>query len=162
MKTIIIVIFVFGFFGCSSSQPATTDFSDFYNEHEDDAGIVSFSIPVGIAKAFVEEDDLEAKKALGKIKKIRFFICDKDNGFYGKQLQNYLPDVYHDLMIIKEGKETVTFKMKEPEKGKVSEILLIVSEPNSFVAISFTGKFSTDDAEKFAGSIKSDKVAGLR
>ncbi|NJO89149.1 MAG: hypothetical protein HC831_09450 [Chloroflexia bacterium] len=63
MKTIIIAIFVFGIFGCSNSQPISVDFSDFYNDHEDDSGIVSFSLPIGLARAFIKDDDKEAHKS---------------------------------------------------------------------------------------------------
>ncbi len=163
MRTIIIAIFVFGFFGCSSSQPATTDFSDFYNDYEDDAGIVSFSFPIGLAKAFLNDDDKDAKKAFDKIHKMRFFICEKDNGFYSKKIQNYLPEgTYHDLMVVKDGKETVTFKMKAPVNNKIKEILLIVSEPDSFVAISFMGNFTIDEAKEMASSIKTDNLGSVR
>jgi hypothetical protein len=163
MRTIIIAIFVFGIFGCGSSQPATTDFSDFYNDHEDDAGIVSFSFPIGLAKAFLDDDDKDAKKAFDKIHKMRFFICEKDHGFYSKKIQNYLPEgTYHDLMVVKDGKETVTFKMKAPVNNKIKEILLIVSEPDSFVAISFMGNFTIDEAKEMASSIKTDNLGSVR
>lgn len=163
MKTIIIAIFVFGIVGCSSSQQVNSDFADFYHHHEDDAGIVSFSFPIGLAKAFIDDDDKEAKKAFSKLNKMRFFICENDNGYYKKKVQNYLPEgKYHDLMVIKDGKETVAFKMKEPVNGKVKEIVMIVSEPESFVAISFTGNFTIDDAKSFASSIKTDNLGAVR
>ncbi len=110
----------------------------------------------------IDDDDQEAKKALSKLNKMRFFICDHDNGFYRKAVQKYLPEgTYHDLMVIKDGKETVAFKMKEPINGRIKEIVLTVSEPNSFIAISFMGNFTVDDAKSFASSIKTDDLGSI-
>ncbi len=163
MRTIIITLCVFGIVGCSSSQQVNNDFTDFYHNHGDDSGIVSFSFPVGLAKAFLDDDDKEAKKAFSKLNKMRFFICENDNGYYKKKVQKYLPEgKYHDLIVIKDGKESVSFKMKEPTNGKVKEIVMIVSEPDSFVAISFIGNFTVDDAKEMANSIKTDDLSSIR
>jgi hypothetical protein len=163
MRTLIITIFLFGIVSCGSSQQATKDFSSFYNTHEDDEGIVTFSIPMAFARAFIDDDDKEAKKAFDKMKNVKFFICDKDDGFYQKEIKNYMPEgAYHDLMVVKDGKETVSFKMKEPVDGKIKEIVLLVSEPKSFVAISFTGNFTVDDAKEVASSIKTDNLGSVR
>jgi len=163
MRTIIIALFLFGIVGCSSSQQVSNDFTDFYNDHENDAGIVSFSLPIGLAKAFIDDDEPKAKKAFSKLNKMRFFICEHDNGYYSKKIHNYLSEgTYHDLMVIKDGKESVEFKMKEPIDGKVKEIVMIVSEPESFVAISFSGNFTIDDAKEMASSIKTDNLGEIR
>ena len=163
MRTLIIIIFVFGIVGCGSSQQVNTDFSDFYHEHEGDAGIISFSIPIALAKAFIDNDDQDAEKAFDKMKKMKFFICEQNHGYYQKKILDYLPEEnYHDLMVIKDGKETVSFKMKEPVNGKIKEIILIVSEPDSFVAISFIGNFTMDDAKKMASSMKTNDLGSIR
>ena len=110
----------------------------------------------------VDENDYEAKQALKKLNKIRFFICEKDRGFYAKKVNDYLPEnTYHDLMVVKDGSETVVFKMKEIEKNEIKEIVLIVTKPNSFVAISFSGHFTMEDAKEVASSVNRDKIGDI-
>jgi len=163
MRTSLVIIFLLGLFSCSSSQPLHRDFTDFYNNHEDDNGVVSFSLPIGLAKILIDKDDEDAKKVLGKLHKMRFFICDEDNGFYPKAIEKYLlePD-YHDLMVIKDGEETVVFKMQEPVNGKIKEIVLTVSKPGSFVAVSFNGNFDIEDAKEMASSVNRGNLGDIR
>lgn len=163
MRTSIIIIFIFGLFSCSSSQHINKDFTDFYNHHQDDNGVVSFSLPIGLAKILIDDDDTDAKKIMSKLNKMRFFICEKDNGFYTKAIEKYLPEPnYHDLMVIRDGEETVVFKIKEPVNGKIKEIILTVSKQESFVAISFNGNFDMEDAKEMTSSIKRGNLGDIR
>ncbi len=162
MKTLFITIFVFGILSSCNSQ-SKNDFSDFYNTHEDDIGIITFSLPIGLANAFIADDDAEAKDAFAKVSNMKFFICEKDNGYYEKKIKKYMPEgTYHDLMVVKNGKESVSFKMKEPTKGKKREVVLIITEPESFVAISFVGNFTLNDAKEMANSIETDELGDIR
>lgn len=163
IKISTIIILLFGMISCSSSQHLNKDFTDFYKHHQDDNGVVSFSLPIGLAKILIDDDDDDAKKILGKLNKMRFFICEKDNGFYTKAIEGYLPEPnYHDLMVIRDGAETVVFKIKEPVNGKIKEIILTVSKPDSFVAISFNGNFDMEDAREMTSSVKRGNLGDIR
>ena len=163
MKTTLMILLFFSMISCSNSQNISRDFSHFYDKYQDDAGIVSFTIPSFLANMAIDDNDQDAKKVLKKLNKLRFFICEKDNGFYNKTINTYLPEnVYHDLLVVKDGPETVTFKMKEPEKEKIKEIILLVTKPDSFVAISFSGDFNLEEAQEMTSSINAGKLGQMR
>ena len=147
---------------CGTSQVLKKDFTQFYNTHEDDEGVVSFQIPIALARMIIKDEDQEADDFLKKMDKIRFFIKEHDNGQYKRTVQNYLPEsVYNDLMIVKDNGSTVMFKMKEPKDGHIREIVMTVTDPDSFVAVSFIGNFTLEDAKHMTSSIKTDDFGGL-
>lgn len=163
MRTTLIAILLFAIVGCSNSQSKNKDFTDFYNRYQDDSGIVTINIPVFLAKILVDDNDRDAHEALSKLRNLRLFICENDDGFYKNKVQEYMPEgVYHDLMIIKDGKETVAFKMKEPVNGRIKEIVMTVSEPNSFVAICFKGNFTMEDAKQMTSSIRTGNIGSIQ
>ncbi len=162
MRTTTIIILLISMMGCGTSQVMNKDFTAFYNKYEDDAGVVSFQVPAGLARMFVDKEDKDADNFVKKMDKIRFFISEHDNGKYDKTIETYLPDgVYNDLMIVKNDGSTIIFKMKEPKAGKIKEIVLTVSNPDSFVAISFSGDFTLEDAKQMTSSIKTNDLGDI-
>jgi|GEM_PF-587385 hypothetical protein len=155
MKTITILFLLFTMMGCASSQVPKKDFTAFYNTYEDDEGVVNFQIPIALARMIVKDEDKDTDDIVKKMDKIRFFIKEQDNGKYKRTIDNYLPEsLYNDLMIVKDNGSTVIFKMKEPKQGHIREIVLTVTDSDSFVAISFTGDFTMEDAKQMTSSIK--------
>jgi len=162
MRTITVVILLISMMSCGTSQVLKKDFTTFYNTYEDDEGVVSFQIPVALARMVVKDDDMEADNFLKKMDKIRFFIKEHDNGQYKRMVQSYLPEsIYNDLMIVKDDGSTVIFKMKEPKEGRIREIVMTVTNPDSFVAVSFLGNFTMEDAKHMTSSIKTNDFGNL-
>ncbi len=158
-----IILLVILSIGCATSQEYDKDFTDFYNQYEDDAGIICFQLPGALVNFAIDKDDKNAKELFSKVDKIRFVISENTHNQYDKKIEKYLPNsLYHDLMIIKDDGAKVMFKVKESKKGLIEEIIMTVSESDSFVAISFSGKFNTEDAQKMTGSIKSGKMSHFR
>ena len=162
MRILIISLLLTGFVACGNSQETNNDFTEFYQAYKNTDGVVAFELPMFLAKMVIDKDEEELKEFVKKTDDIRFFISDKSNVALYRELKNYLPNgVYNDLMIVKNGSSTVTFKIRE-RKNKIREILMTVMEDSSFVAISFTGDFTIEDAKKMAKSVKTDGLGEIR
>lgn len=155
MKTLSVIISLFIMMGCSTSQVVNKDFNSFYNKYEDDEGVLSFKISKNLAKMVVQDEDAETENFIKKMEKVSFFIAEQNTSRYSHVIENYLPgSVYNDLMIIKDDGSIVVFKMKELKNGHINEIVMTVLSPESFVAVSFAGDFTLDDAKKMTKSVK--------
>ena len=162
MRILIISVLFTSFVACGNSQENNNDFTDFYQNNKNTEGVVAFELPMFLAKMVIDKDEEELEQFVKKTDDIRFFISDKSNTELYRKLENHLsPNIYHDLMIVKDGGSTVTFKIRE-DKDKIREILMTVVEDSSFVAISFTGKFTIEDAKKMAKSVKTEGLGDIR
>ena len=162
MRTIIIALLLTSIMACGNSQENNNDFTDFYHSNKNTEGVVAFKLPMFLAKMVIDKDEEELKQFMKNTDDIRFFISDKSNTSLYLTLKNHLsPSIYNDLMIIKEGGSTVTFKIRE-HRNKIREILMTIVEDSSFVAISFTGEFTIEDAKKIAKSVKTDGMGDIR
>ena len=162
MRFLILSILLTSFFACGNSQDNNKDFTEFYCVNKNKEGVVAFELPMFLAKMIIDKDEEELKQFMKKTDDIRFFIAENSNTDLYRKLESHLsPDIYHDLIIIKDGGSTVTFKIRE-NKNKIREILMTVVEDSSFVAISFTGKFTIEDAKKMAKSVKTDGLGDIR
>lgn len=154
MKNILTVILIFLCFGCASSQDMKKDFAAFYDKYQDASGVKCFEINCNLGE-FIKEDGNNSD-LLKKMTGLRFFIAEKNNDNFAQKIANYLPgSVYHDLMVVKEDGSTVVFKIREVQNKDIKEIVMTVSKPDSFVAISFSGHFTYDEAERMSKSIDS-------
>jgi hypothetical protein len=154
MRTQMTIFLLVMMMGCASSQNANRNFTSFYTKYQDDDGVKSFEIPCFLAKKILGDDDKDSDNLIKKINKLRFFLVENDQGNYGRKIQSYLPNAdYHDLMIVREDGSTVIFKIKELKNGDIKEIVMTVTQPDSFLAISFTGNFTREDVHKMSKSI---------
>jgi hypothetical protein len=157
MRTLLMVLFIAAIAGCATSQQTSKDFSTFYNKYQDDAGVKSFEIKCNMGNFLKDEEKDKNDELFSKPTRFRLFISEKDKGNYADKIKYYLSgNDYHDLMITKNNGSTVIFKIKEMSDKEYKEIVMTVSKPESFVAMSFTGKFTYEEAKKMSSSIKSD------
>jgi hypothetical protein len=157
MKTLLIIILIAAIAGRATSQEATKDFSTFYNKYQDDAGVKSFEIKCNMGNFLEDDENGKNDELFSRPTRFRIFISEKDNGNYAAKVKYYLSGKnYHDLMISKNNGSTVIFKIKELPDKDLKEIVMTISKPESFVAMSFTGKFTFEEAQKMSSSIKSD------
>lgn len=162
MRILIISLFLTSFVACGNAQKNDNNFTEFYHTYKNTDGVVAFELPMFLAKMVIDKDEEELKEFVKKTDDIRFFISDKSNLALYRELEKHLQGgVYNDLIIIKEGSSTLTFKIRE-RKNKIREILLTIKEDSSFVAISFTGDFTIEDAKKMAKSVKTDGLGEIR
>ena len=162
MRILVISLVLTGFMACGNSQENNENFTDFYWDNKNINGVVTFELPMFLAKMVIDNDDGEMEYFVNKTEGIRFFISDRANTGLYRKLERYTPKgVYNDLMIIKDGSSTVKFQIRE-RKNKIREILMTVKEDSSFVAISFTGNFTIEDAKKLTKSVKMDGLGEVR
>lgn len=123
---------------------------NFYNKYNHSTDFLSFSLPVGFFQLIIEDDD-ELKSALEKMNTINFLIYDGDTKnaeYFNSELNNSLSkDIYHDLIIINDGGEKVTFKVRE-KNNKIQEFLMVVTDKESFVVLSINGEMDLDQVKK--------------
>jgi hypothetical protein len=152
---LISIIFILSFLlaGSLNAQDYKS-FKDFYKSNKDREGITSLKLPLSCVKSFIETDDDETDEILKKTKSVSIITADFKDEKLIKDLKNNLPgDLYKLLMVVKEGKETVSVKAKQTDK-KVEEILLIVEEADSFTVLCVEGDYDIKDAVEFGNSVK--------
>lgn len=152
----IVIIVLFSSCAISGNQKG---YHSFYKEHKKDKDVVSFGLPTGLAGLFLNnKEDKELKAFLKNVDDFRFFIAEDTSKVLMPILKEHLPEnLYKDFMIIKDGGETVTFKVRE-NKGAITEIIMLVEEEKSFVVMSIEGEFTYDDMKNFVKSVDTSKL----
>ncbi len=158
---VLAVIIAFGILGCTASRTAK-DFDIFYNKYEDNKGVTTLEIPVFLVRAFMGKKERQSATALSKLNKVKLFICNKNNNTYSRIISNYLPNrIYSDLMGIQTGKDKIVLKMRKPKQQVISEIVMTLRSPKSFVAIEFKGNFNIQDVKLIAKILKNKNIRNL-
>jgi hypothetical protein len=88
----------------------------------------------------------------------KIMVTNKINGssMYKEAMTTLNGKSYEELMTVRDGQQNVRFMTKETG-GVISELLLLVGEPNQFVMLSFTG---TIDLNKIATLGKTLNIEG--
>lgn len=145
---------------CSATEDGT--FAHFYNKYKKKDNFVSFNIPPGLIHLFVSKDEKELKQLLKNIDDIRFLVYESNpdsNKYYATELKNNLSSrLYKDLLQIKNGSDTVEFKIRE-KNNKVNELIMIVNDSSSFFVMSIEGEIELDKVKELSKSID---VKGIR
>jgi hypothetical protein len=147
MKTYIILfsLLLTGLTGFSQSQAVM----DFHDKYKDNGKYLSVRIDGGLLNLLsgIETNDEEAQEmldAMGKIDAINVHSIDRDEGdFEDSDIDKFKRDVkkekYDELMIVRDGDTDVDFLIKE-KNGKISDLLLVVDEPDEFVIVNISGE----------------------
>jgi len=144
--TIILIIFLLaGHIGICQSQAVM----DFHNKYKDNGKYLSVKIEGGLLKMLsgVETNDEETQDfidAVSKIEAIDVHSINRDDGdFTDSDVKKFKKEVYKEkydeLMIVRDGDTDVDFLIKE-KKGKISDLLLVVDEPDEFIIVSISGE----------------------
>ena len=75
--------------------------------------------------------------------------------FKNELLQQLPKALYKDLMVIKDGKKEITFKIRE-ENNKISELLMLVVGPNESALIFLEGNIDLKKISKLSKTMKID------
>ena len=147
---------------CATTNGSVPDYVDFYNTYSHSNDVMNFKIPVLFLSAFLDKDDEELKVLLKKVNDISIFIAGESRHDLYPELYYHLPDIYyHDVMIIKDGAEKVTFKVKETEKG-FEELLMIVEDKDELVIMCMEGRFTKADVKEITESINIEAATNTR
>lgn len=122
---------------------------NFHNKYKDNGKYLSVRIDGGILNILsgIETNDEEAQQmleAMTKIDAINVHSIDRDEDkFAESDITKFKKEVqkekYDELLIIRDGDTDVDFLIKE-KKGKISDLLLVVEEPDEFTIVSISGE----------------------
>jgi len=142
---ILFALLLLGQAGFSQSQAV----ENFHNKYKDNGKYISVRIDGGILNILsgIETNDEEAREmleAMTKIDAINVHSIDRDEDeFAESDITKFKKDVqkekYDELMIVRDGDTDVDFLVKE-KKGKISDLLLVVDEPDEFTIVSISGE----------------------
>lgn len=122
---------------------------NFHNKYKDNGKYLSVRIDGGILNMLsgIETNDEDAQQmleAMTKIDAINVHSIDRDEDEFAKSdIAKFKKEVqkekYDELMIVRDGDTDVDFLIKE-KKGKISDLLLVVEEPDEFTIVSISGE----------------------
>jgi hypothetical protein len=122
---------------------------DFQNKYKDNGKYLSVKIEGGLLKMLSnietnDEDTQDFIDAVSKIEAIDVHSINRDeHDFDESDIKKFKKDVrkekYDELMIVRDGDSDVDFLIKE-RKGKISDLLLVVDEPDEFIIVSISGE----------------------
>ena len=157
-KSLSILIILIVFSSCATSQKST-GYKDFYRANKNEENVVSFGLPKGVIALFIDKkEDKELKEFFKNTDKLRFFIANDSTKVLYPELQKFLPEeTYKDFMIINNGGNKVTFKVREG-KNSIEEILMLVEDDSSFVVMSIEGEYTYKELSEFTKTVNVNKV----
>ena len=147
MKTILLIILLFltGNIAVCQSQAVM----NFHNKYKDNGKYLSVKIEGGLLKMLSnvetnDEDTQDFLDAVSKIEAIDVHSIDRneenfDESGINKFKREIKKENYDELMIVRDGDSDVDFLIKE-RKGKISDLLLVVEEPDEFVIVNISGE----------------------
>lgn len=160
-KVNLIILFMLPVLVFSQKSPLNTLF-DKYSGQE---GYTSVHITKYMFQLFAEisdeKEDKEFKEVTSKLDAIKILTLSDDASSSQKEtfkkelIENLPKSVYKDLMIIKEGKKEITFKIKD-DGGKISELVMFVDEHNESALIYLDGDINLKSISKLSKSMKID------
>jgi len=133
-------------------------------------GFTTININKGMFELFAQIDNKgseefdEVVSGLENIKILTSSVVDVDLDVHA----NFLKDIkalnvsgYEELMTINKKDEDIKFLIKKKEKGKISELLVIVYKKNEGVLIRVSGEIDLKNISKLSRSVKIDGLEHL-
>jgi len=136
--------------------------SEFHEKFKDDGKYLSVHIEGGLLSFLsnVDTNDENASdflKAVSGIESINLHKIDRnDSDFDETYLKSFkkavLKEKFEELMVVREGDTNVDFLIKE-NKGKISELLMMIDEEEEFVLLSFSGEIDLATLSKLSDDL---------
>ena len=99
-----------------------------------------------------ETDEKEFHELTSKLNSVKILTADAKKDFTKQLSQLITNDIYHDLMIVKDGKQTVRFLVNE-KQGKISELVMIVTGEDETVLMFLEGEIDLKNISKLSKSM---------
>ncbi len=121
-------------------------------DHENEAGFASFTVPADILQiqdgVDVDEESVEALNKLNNLVVLRYDISDGTP----EQFESYLaelhtclnPDRYEDVFMMNTGEMRVSLKIQKGNQERLSEIIALLEQGDSFLLARLTGEIEPD------------------
>lgn len=153
----IICLLIFSLPIIANAQESQLD--AFFNKYSGKEGYTSVYITKYMFELFKKvnnaQEDKEFKEAVSHLNSIKLLTVDsltnaKTHFQFRKELLSVLPkNVYKELMVVKDGKSTVTFLIRE-ENSKISEFVMTVDNPSSPLLIYLQGDITLNKISKLS------------
>ena len=165
-KSLTILLSVLFLFSCKEKDVEDTPsgYDTFYDLHENGDDALTFGMPTFIFKLFITIDDKGVEEAVDQIESIDFFISDKADDAYIKELNKHFPiKVYKPLLNIKDKDTNIKFLVRE-KKERVDELIMIVNEKtdNACVMMRIGGSFNMKHLEQMVDDIDVSGIVKYR
>jgi len=122
---------------------------DFHNKYKDNGKYLSVRIEGGLLKMLsnIDTNDKDTKEFLNAVSKIEAIdvhsIDRNESDFSDSEVNSFKKAIrkenYDELMIVRDGDSNIDFLIKE-KKGKISDLLFVVDEPEEFVIVNISGE----------------------
>lgn len=145
ISTLTILLVVVSLYG-----KGPNDFRKFYRQHKHDKGVMNIWLPSFVIKAASLSQDPYVKKFAHSTSKLRIMIKeDNAEGLFDKLNSSLSKEDYKDLIYIKDGSEDVRI-VARMKNQTMKEILIIVNDNNSLVAVQLIGNYHINDLKELA------------
>lgn len=129
---------------------APNDFKKFYRQHKHDKGVMNIWLPSFVIKAASFSQDSYVKKFAHSTSKLRIMIKEENaEGLFDKLNSSLSNADYKDLIYVKDGAEDVRIVARIKNKA-MKEILIIVNDNDSLVAVQLIGNYHINDLKELA------------
>ncbi len=164
MKNILLLTFLISLPLCSQAQNRVIkNFYHKYKKYENTRNVVipGFLIwfSTGVANEFIDKDEPEAKIALKfakKFKTMRILVMEDDNHVttedYNKLVAGAKKSNYEELISVREKGKTFHI-MGRGKNDKLKNLLILVSEEDSFVMMNMKTKIRTKDLNRLINDL---------
>lgn len=147
---------------CSCHDERGKAAEDVFEQYAGEAGVYIFRIPPGLIGIFVNAgENPELKQSLRNMEMIKVMIFDQNNrGKLDKQeiLQTFNEKLdenqFNDLLLASEGEQVIRIKYREDEEGVVREMMILITEEETFLGLSMVGEINLDQLTHVARSLE--------
>lgn len=166
MKKLLLLVCVFAFYLPALAQDdVITKYFGEYEGRDDFTTIYitnrMFGLIAQIPESEDEEDLMNVIRKLTGLKIITSSASDARIQLYRKA-KDLLPEKgFEELMIIKEGKESINFLIDEKE-GMINEFVMLIGGDDSFFLMSMMGSLTLDDISRLSKTMDIDEFEHLQ
>ncbi len=153
MRKIILSLSII-FISMNLSAQDEKNFKSFYKTYKKEKSIIGITAPISIARFFIDRDEKELRNIVKKGKKVRILIFDEVADNFKDDIKSHLPSkIYQKFMTIKDEGSTIKLLVKD-NSDYISELIFLIQDKNSLVAMGIYGEFSYDDLKKLSDSFQ--------
>lgn len=172
MKTMMLTLMVVMMTGWSQLSHAQSPTEKLFEKYNGKDGFTTVHITQELFSLFADLDEsdpdvAEMKDMMGQLQYIRILMYDMEDGGRQSELDAFRSDIkasnltgFSELMNVKEKDEEVKFMAKKND-GKITELLLLINEPNEAGFISIVGIIDINTVSKLSKTMHIDGMDEL-
>lgn len=149
MKKLIIALAILAIPFLASSQHESIE--NFYDKYIGQEQITNISLNGWILSLASKMSDEEGTEILEKITKLRILVAEEKGIIAKSDVKKLMKDVrrnnYEDYLMIKEEDTRINFMIRE-EKGKITNVLVVINSDDDFVLISLEGNLDFEQLKE--------------